>query len=196
MMDLKRGQWVRWAAFLLLFVLGLYYVIHAQVWQRWTREVMGSLAVSVPSDPDVSWPEEILVQETAPSGEVPVLGSAGWTQDYFGDARRERERAWQEAAALLQAMVDDPQVTAEGRRQAEERLLQLARERERAPQLEAVLRAKGYEDALVLFGERGATVVLKTKGLSKEDVARVLDAAREVLELPLDAIHILARSDP
>ncbi|MDI3269550.1 MAG: SpoIIIAH-like family protein [Bacillota bacterium] len=193
-MQLKKSEIWRWVAFLFLFLLALYYVVHGQVWQRWAREIRGSLQVSVPSDPDVTWPEEILVREEAPSGEMPVLGTpGGWSQDYFGDARRERNRAWQEAATLLQAMVDDPQVTAEGRRQAEAKLLQLVRERERAPQLEALLKAKGYDDALVLFGEGSATVVLKTQGISREDVARVLDAAQQVLEIPVEAIHILAR---
>lgn len=89
----------------------------------------------------------------------PVVGVAGATHA-FDEYRLERERLRSRQVDALAAIVRDPSAGDEGRRQAQERLLELWRAEALELQLESALRAHGF-NALVIVSDNGAHVVVE-----------------------------------
>ncbi|MBX5476625.1 MAG: SpoIIIAH-like family protein [Clostridia bacterium] len=194
-MIVKRPQPLRFALFLL--ILAAIFLYASAKWQAFQRETLGSatgdVTVMQPSEPGTSVPGEMLIQAPSESeSSVATLAPASG-DDYYVEARLERERARSEEGDLLQKIVDDPQSSVSARQEAEQKLMALAQVAEQEAAVEAVLRAKGYKDAVVLLANGTATVVLKVASIGAEDVARAVDAVTRITDVPEEAINVLAK---
>lgn len=129
------------------------------------------------------------VPATAP----PEEGRGGVeTDDFFTEYRLERERTRSRQVELLKALADNPQSGEETRRKAEEQLLEISRVMAREAEIEQLLRAKGFSDAVVNLRDTTAAVVIKGPHVTGEEAVRISDlvgrgagiSAKNVLIIP------------
>lgn len=118
---------------------------------------------------------------------VPALGQP----DFFARYRMDRERARSQQLELYQKMVGDQSLTPASRQEAQQALLALASGQERETDIENLLRAKGFQDALVILDNRGATVVIPDQEITPEKAAQIGELVHRVAGTPLDEISIL-----
>lgn len=202
----KRPEPLKFFIFLILLAGALLYVSAA--WRAGGLPTTGSggpgITVGSPSEPGVTVPGDVLVtgpsEATGAGSAWPVTAGAGAPgadagagQDYYVEARLERERTRSQEADILQRIVDDPQSSGDARQKAEQALLAIARKAEEEGDAEAILKAKGYDDAIVFLADASATVVLKTFGLTPSDVAVAADAVGRAAGLPAEDVNVVAR---
>ncbi|MBQ9263885.1 MAG: SpoIIIAH-like family protein [Clostridia bacterium] len=105
--------------------------------------------------------------------------------------RQHRETERQQEQAALLALAASEQTTPELRALSEEQLRQMTADSETELALEAVLIARGYEDALCVC--RGSSVtVLSGRSLQEADAALIVALAQEIAAIPAENIRVSA----
>jgi len=94
---------------------------------------------------------------------------------FFVDYRLDRERTRGQQVELLREIVSNSAVTAESRQRAQEQLLNITRQMGQEAELENLIRAKGFPDAVVCLGEKGITVVVQKANLTWEETVNLTD---------------------
>lgn len=95
-------------------------------------------------------------------------------EDFFTEYRLERDKLRSERSELLRESLRSA-ATEESRASAQESILALAREKEREAEMESLIRAKGFADALVFCREHSVSAVVKATSLTQEQVVQVAD---------------------
>lgn len=95
-------------------------------------------------------------------------------EDFFTEYRLERDKLRSERSELLRESLRSA-ATEESRRAAQEGILALSREKEREAEMESLIRAKGFADALVFCREHSVSAVVKASSLTQDEVVQVAD---------------------
>ena len=137
--------------------------------------VMLLLCVGVAIALDGSRPKEsaLPVQAPAEDLETDKVGATGG--DTLEDFRVERAQVRDRELAELQAIIDSELTQTAERAQAQSRKMDLLEWAEQETTLEGVLRARGYEDAVVTVHQDSVNVLVKAVSLSKSDSAVILE---------------------
>ena len=114
--------------------------------------------------------------------------------DYFIDYRLERDSARQQQLDLLREMINNPNSGEEARHEADRRFLHITDILGKEMEIEGLIRAKGFNDALVLLNETTATAIIKTDRLDEIEVARIADIITRTTGLSPVAISIVTYS--
>lgn len=132
-------------------------------------------------------------RETAENlGEVKLVSTdTTAATDFFSEARLEREIGRSQSVASLQTIVQDTSTSAEGRAMAEQEMVKISRLSETEANVESLICAKGFEDAVLYIQEDSATVIIKTEGLTEEDVAKIVDIIAGQTGIPATNIKII-----
>ncbi|MDR3050656.1 MAG: SpoIIIAH-like family protein [Oscillospiraceae bacterium] len=102
------------------------------------------------------------------------------TGSAFADYRNERGATRAQEIAMLDEMIADKAAGDDMANQAREQKLAFVRALEQEASLEGLLKARGYEDALVSVQPGAVTVVVKRESLTSAEATQILDmAARE-----------------
>lgn len=112
---------------------------------------------------------------------------------FFVDYRLEREARRSRELELLREIAAQEETSAATRQEAQEKLMALARQAERETRVENILRAKGFEDVLVVLEEQGVTVVIPGKP-STEVNATIANIVYHSLGLPQEQVLVLGRN--
>lgn len=114
--------------------------------------------------------------------------------DFFVELRlgRDRSRAWR--IEFLKELLDRSQDT-EVRKSAEGELLALTRRGEAELEIESLVKARGYREAVALIGDRWANVVVETESLAVGTARQIGEITSRVTGLPASAISILERTE-
>ncbi|MBO8168195.1 MAG: SpoIIIAH-like family protein [Thermoanaerobacteraceae bacterium] len=96
-------------------------------------------------------------------------------RNFFVEYRLERDRVRSQQIQLLKDIVQNPNSVSETRQEAQAVLLEITKRMEKELQLENLITAKGYEDAVLFIQPSGVTVIVKSEQLSQEDVTRICD---------------------
>ncbi len=125
-------------------------------------------------------------------GEVRLVsGNASDSSDFFSQARLEREIGRSQSVASLQTMVQDTSTSAEGRAMAEQEMVKISRLSETEANVESMICAKGFEDAVLYIEEDSATVIVKAETLEETDVAKIVDIITSQTGIPAANIKIV-----
>lgn len=126
---------------------------------------------------------------------APAAGADGSSGqgDAFDEFRLEREQARSEQLDLLREVVNNPNLGEAARAQAVSLWLEITQEVAAEVDLENLIRAKGFADAVVVLQKGKAVVMVKAASLSKEDVLRVADLVVRVAGLEFEDITVMAR---
>jgi len=103
------------------------------------------------------------------------------TEEFFINYRMERDRIRGQQMELLQKIISDPNSDVQMKKEAQRKLIQLTENMEKEMQLESLIKAKGFKEAVLFIQPGSATVIIKKDGeLTEEDAAKVADMVSKV----------------
>lgn len=115
-------------------------------------------------------------------------------EDFFLEFRLERDRSRSQQLDLLQSLLSHPDTEPEVMTESQRRIILITERMEKEMEVESLIRARGYEDALAfIHGESIDIIVLHPHSLSEDQVEEVADTASRVTGFPYQEITILER---
>ena len=124
-------------------------------------------------------------QEGTTTTAAPVKG------DYFAEARVDRKQTRDEAIELLKSIVADKNNSEDVKKKANDDLAAIAAAMEKEASIETLIKAKGFEDCLVVLSDNTANVMVKTAGLDTPQVAQIKEIVIAETALPGSSIKII-----
>lgn len=114
-------------------------------------------------------------------------------ESYFDTARLSRQEARDEALAILQATVDDPNADEAAIASASESITAMAEATTTESEIENLVTAKGYEDCVAYIGDNSVSVVVAAPedGLQAADVAKITDIVLGQTSFSADQVKII-----
>lgn len=114
-------------------------------------------------------------------------------EDYFDSARLSRQEARDEALAILQATVDDPNADEAAIASASESITAMADATTTESEIENLVAAKGYEDCVAYIGDNSISVVVAApeEGLQAADVAKITDIVLGQTTFSADQVKVM-----
>lgn len=114
-------------------------------------------------------------------------------ESYFDTARLSRQEARDEALAILQATVDDPNADEAAVASASESITAMAEATTTESEIENLVAAKGYEDCVAYIGDNSVSVVVAApeEGLQAADVAKITDIVLGQTSFSADQVKII-----
>lgn len=97
------------------------------------------------------------------------------SDDYFAQARLDKATSREEAVETLQMVLSGQDVTEEEIAVYTEEAISLTALIESENVIESLIKAAGYEDCVVYLDNEGASIVVKTDGLTSSDAAEIKD---------------------
>lgn len=128
----------------------------------------------------VDAPDELLVAEQAgPDSAETGADASGNAEgdDYFATSRLTREQARDEAVSTLKEISESEDADQTAKDEAAAQISALAEDSVAEANIESMIRAKGYEDAVVMIGDESVNVVVAPPegGLQATDVTVIKD---------------------
>lgn len=114
-------------------------------------------------------------------------------QDFYVEQRLNRDRVRSQEMDTLREIIHNPTTDEQNRKEAHARLLQLSEEQAKEVEVEALIKAKDFPDALVYFHPDSVHVLVKVTDLTTDDVARIGDIVAKSTGLSLEKIIIDTR---
>lgn len=122
---------------------------------------------------------------------VQTSADADEETDYFEKARSDRQKALDEAQELVEETLKSANVSDAEREKALKTTSEIAKRIERANNIETLLKAKGFEKAVVVIGESDVSVVIKSEGITTAQTLQIQDVVTAHAEIPLGNIKIV-----
>lgn len=95
--------------------------------------------------------------------------------EFFAEYRLERDRVRSQQVEILREVINNPSSTTENRRDAQQKMINLTNSLQKEMELENLLMAKGFRDAVAMLQPNNVTVVVLAKSLTPEEVTRISD---------------------
>ena len=111
--------------------------------------------------------------------------------DYFETARKDRQKVLSEAQETVEETLKSANATDAEREKAFETVNQIAARVEKANNIETLLKAKGFNDAVVVIGDSDVNVVVKSDGITTAQTLQIQDIVTAQTEIPLGNIKIV-----
>lgn len=113
--------------------------------------------------------------------------------DYFDAARISRQEARDEALAILQATVDDPNANEAAVTSASESISTMAETTVAENEIESLVAAKGYSDCVTYIGDHSVSIVVASPegGLQASDVAKITDIVLGQTAFSADQVKVI-----
>ena len=105
---------------------------------------------------------------------VPVIAP-----DFFTEYRLERDKIRSERSDLLREIMQNA-ATQDARQQAQETILKMTLERQREIEMENLIKAKGFADALIVIRDTSVSAVVKTTALNREEVIQIAEVISRI----------------
>ena len=116
--------------------------------------------------------------ETSNIGQVQMVSG---TQDYFANCRLNRENSRAKTVDLLKDTIANPNVDDKTKNDAQKQILDIAKNIESEENIESIIIAKGFNDAVVFINGESVTVTVKTNELTAVDTAKIKDVVMEYI---------------
>lgn len=126
----------------------------------------------------VDAPEELLAaQQTGLESAETGAAAESESEDYFASSRLTREQARDEAVSTLKELSESETADQTAKDEAAAQISALAEDSVAEASIESLIRAKGYEDAVVMIGDNSVNVVVAAPegGLQATDVTVIKD---------------------
>ena len=119
--------------------------------------------------------------------------TAGGGQDLFIEFRLQRDQVRSEQLDLLREVLNNANLGSAAKDQALGVWLRITQDLGLEVDMENLIRAKGFADAVVVLREGQATIMVKAASLTPEEVLRLADIAVRVAGIRFEDITVLAR---
>lgn len=117
----------------------------------------------------------------------------GSRESSFDKARKEREDTREEALDTLKDIIDDPALDSAQKSAAVEKSAQIVSNMEKEAAIEALVKAKGYSDCVVIISDAEINVIIPAKGegLTAADVAVIRDVVVGQVDISPSNIKVI-----
>ncbi len=113
-------------------------------------------------------------------GDTALVNADAKKDDSFASYRLEREKTRSRVKEELEKSISNPNLSEDAKKTAEARLDELITAAQIETSAEAILKSKGFEDAVVFVNGDSVNVTVKSDGLSTNDTAKIIDAVYEL----------------
>ena len=127
------------------------------------------------------------VSKTENAGEIHLVEEEG---DFFEAARLEKEVNRQEVMETLSTIIENEASEQSSKAMAEEEVIKLSRNQDAEMLCESLIKARGYEDAVLYINGDRANAVIKTVSLSPADATKIAEIITEQTGIPPEGIKI------
>lgn len=167
MMVFKKKQVVLLALVVMVGIAGYLNWRYESNLQASTDPVENGIAVETGEQPDANLGEAQMVNTDATQG------------DYFAACRMNRESARAKSLEILNSTINNANSTPEAKTQAQEQINKTAKNVENEANIENLIKAKGFADAVAVIGEDSVTITVKAQGLTAPETAKIKDIVME-----------------
>lgn len=119
--------------------------------------------------------------------------SGSLTSGLFASYREEREINRSRSLDALKEIVNNKNTTKETRDQAQNQIIKLTEVTQKEMAIENLIKAKGFQDAVVLIDNDTANVIVQADKLSEQEVAQIQDIVTRQTGISIDNIKIMNR---
>lgn len=95
--------------------------------------------------------------------------------DFYAEYRIERDRLRSERIDLLREITKNGKNEDSSRQKAQDAIMKITLDRQKELEMENLIKAKGFSDALVFMRDNSVNAIIKTSTLSKEEVIQIAD---------------------
>ncbi len=118
-------------------------------------------------------------------------GGTEQTVSSFADFRTERERVRTQELTSIDSIINNENTDTQTLAEAQKMKLELTDTMEKELLIEGLLKAKGFEDAVITISDAAVNVIVKQKDLTKQQVAQVLEIVlREAGDISAENVKI------
>lgn len=118
-------------------------------------------------------------------------GGTEQTVSSFADFRTERERVRTQELTSIDSIINNENTDMQTLAEAQKMKLELTDTMEKELLIEGLLKAKGFEDAVITISDTAVNVIVKQKDLTKQQVAQVLEIVlREAGDISAENVKI------
>ncbi|MBE6082592.1 MULTISPECIES: SpoIIIAH-like family protein [Tissierellales] len=114
--------------------------------------------------------------------------------NYFVEYRLSRDKMRAGLIDKLNDIVNNEKTKAETRDEAQKEIMRIGALSENELYIEGLIKAKGFDDALVFLKEDSAKVVVSAKELTEQDVVKILEIIKSETNLDSDKIKIMKKA--
>ncbi len=111
--------------------------------------------------------------------------------NYFIEARLNTNIEREKIVSLLNEIINNEYTTEETRKTANKEKMKLIDIISKEKIIENLIKAKGFEDALIFITDHSINVIVEAEKLTDSDMAKILDIVVRETQAPLDNIKIL-----
>lgn len=115
------------------------------------------------------------------------------TDEYFSQARLDRQKARDEATELLKEVLNASNENDAAKKEAVDKAAAIAETIQKETNIENLIKAKGYSDCIVSIEDDGCSVIVKTKAAEQDDAIIINDIVSGQTGLSYDKIKIVER---
>lgn len=115
--------------------------------------------------------------------------------EFFVEYRLDRERSRGKQLELLDNIVENPNSVAETRQEAQQKILQITNYLDQELQLENLIKAKGFKDAVIFIQPQSVSVVVNQQEFSREEIAQIADLVTTITSQSIENIYIIPNGD-
>lgn len=124
-------------------------------------------------------------------GEAQLVNSESTQQDFFSQARIDREAGRSRSIETFNAILQNENADIEVKASAQQGVLELAENTETETAIENLLRAHGFQDAVCYINNGMANVVVKTDLLDSAGVAQISEIVTQQSGISQEKIKIM-----
>ena len=125
------------------------------------------------------------------SGEAVETAAKAEKADYFETAKKEREEARKKAEETVEELLKGDNLSEEDKNNALAQIATLGANIEKESNIESLLKAKGFEKALAIIGDKGISIVVKSEGLTSAQTLQIQDIVTNETSIALANIKII-----
>lgn len=149
---------------------------------------------------DVADPDAVTVYNEASKklGEAQMVNAEDSSSEkhksmngYFSEARLQRETKREETIDTLLELINSDGADKSAKTLAEEQITELSKYTENEVTMENMIKAKGYQDAVVFMGENLVSIAVFSAGLNEVDAAVISDIATSVTGYSAEKVNIV-----
>ena len=125
------------------------------------------------------------------SEEPPSEESSAPSDDYFENAKLEKQTARAKSLEILNETAVNESFDDEIRKQAQEQILNIASMNEKEAAIENIAKAKGYHNICVFINEDTVNITVKHENFSEADAVKLREIAQEQIKIPANQIKVV-----
>ena len=112
-------------------------------------------------------------------------------KEFFVEYRLQRDRIRSEEIEKLNQLMDNPEISQEAKERAENKLLEILNLMEKEMLIENLIKAYGFDDAILFYRQDSATVAVKAENLSETEVRQIVELVSDKTGLNLDEVKVV-----